>query len=140
MNYNELLEKHQQEFNDFSEDKLYVAFGTNEQIIDKLHESNVELSDLINLGNGTFIKKEHEDEFDALLEKQAKEKHDYTLNNVYEVLTYYLWNYEVEISLSYSYHDIVYKMLGLSKNELDAHSYDINKAIEDYKKEFYELN
>ena len=140
MNYNELLEKHQQEFDEFSKDKIYVAFGTKEQIIEKLHENNLELSDLINLGNGAFIKKEHEHELNELIERQSKEKHEYTLNNIYEVVTYQCWNYEIEISLSYSYHDLIYKIIGLSKDEANEHASDISKAFEDYRKEFHELN
>lgn len=140
MKYSELLEKHHQEFNNFSKGKIYVAFGTENEILEKLQQQNVDASDLINLGNGCFLKKEFIDEFNALVEKQANEKKAFTLDNVYEVVSYECWNHEIEISLSYSYHDLVYKIVGLTEDEAKEHSYDVSKAIEDYRKEFYELN
>ena len=140
MKYNEFLEKQQQEFNDFSKGKIYYAFGTKDEILEKLQQQNVDASDLINLGNGGFIKKEFKDELDAFLEKQYQEKKAFTLDNVYEVVSYECWNHEIEISLSYLYHDLVYKIVGLTKKEAKEHSYDVSKAIEDYRKEFHELN
>ena len=141
MNYKEFKEKQAEEFNEFSKDNIIVILeSTKEKALAKLEEEGLTVEDIVNLGAGTYLKKASVPEYEALIEKQAKEYHEYTLNNVYEVVYTELWNYEIEISLSYSYHDLIYKIVGLSEEEAEANKVDIKNAIEDYKKEFYELN
>lgn len=98
------------------------------------------VEDIVNLGAGTYLKKTAINEYKYLVEKQAKEYHEYLLNNIYEVVKYELWNYETEISLSYSYNDVLTKIIGLSEEEIKKNKIQIDKAIKHYKKEFYELN
>ena len=60
--------------------------------------------------------------------------------NVYEVTKNELWNYEIEMSLSYSYDEFLAKIIGLEPEEIEANKEEIDKAIDDYRKEFYEHN
>lgn len=49
-------------------------------------------------------------------------------------------NHELEISLSYSYRSFLTDWLGLTEEEIEANKEEIDKAIADYRKEFYEHN
>lgn len=140
MNYREFKEKQHKEFNSFIEGKVLILLGTEEEALEKLKEKGLTPSEITNLGAGTYIISKYLPEYEAFNEKQAKEYHDFLLANVYEVVNVELWNYEAEISLSYSYNDIIYKIVGLTKDEAEEHKLEVANAIEDYKKEFYELN
>lgn len=141
MDFRELQGRHETELNEFSKDKIFFIFGTSEQeILNKMKELNLNPNDLINIGLSGYIKKEYYNEFKEILKRQAKEQHEYTLNNMYEVVKYYCWNYEIEISLSYSYNDVLTVLLDLNETEIKEHEKEIKRAFKDYKKEFYELN
>lgn len=141
MEFQELIKKHETELNEFSKDKIFFIFGSSqEEILNKMQELNLNPNDLIGIGLSGYIKKEYYNEFKEILKRQAKEQHEYTLNNMYEVVKYYCWNYEIEISLSYSYNDVLTVLIGLNETEIKEHEKEIKQAFKDYKKEFYELN
>ena len=140
MTYKEFKEKQSEEFNSFIKGKVIILLGSEEEALAKLEEENLTTSDIVNLGAGTYIIKKYLPEYEAFNKQQDKEYHEYLLNNVYEVVNTELWNYETEISLSYSYNDVIYKIVGLTKEEAEANKVDVAKAIEDYKEEFYKLN
>ena len=121
MKYREFKEKQAEEFNEFSKDNIIIILeSTKEKALAKLEEEGLTVEDIVNLGAGAYLKKEAVPEYEALVEKQAKEYHEYLLANVYEAVNYELWNYETEISLSYSYNDVLTKIVGLSEEEIAA--------------------
>ena len=141
MNYKELKEKHEKEINDFSKDNIIVILeSTKEKALAKLEAEGLTVEDVVNLGAGLYLKKEAVPEYNELVKRHDKEFYEYYFNNVYEVTKYELWNYEIEISLSYSYDEFLAKIIGLEPEEIEANKEEIDKAIADYKKEFYELN
>ena len=141
MNYKDFKEKQAEEFNVFSKDNIIVILESNkEKALAKLEAEGLTVEDVVNLGAGLYLKKTAVPEYEALVEKHDKEYHEYLLANVYEVFNYELWNYGTEISLSYSYNDVLTKIIGLSEEEIAANKVEIDKAIADYRKEFYELN
>lgn len=140
MTYKELLDKQTQEANEFSQDKIYFIFGSEDQVYKELEETGHAIDDFIYIGGGGFLLKEYKDEFYNLLERQSDEKKAYLLANVYEVVNYYYWDYEVYISLSYDYDNILTELLGMTKEEIEANKDEINRAREDYIKEFEKLN
>ena len=135
MNYKELKAKQEEELNSFSKGNIIVLIGTKEEALAKLEAEGLTVEDVVNLGAGLYLKKESIPEYNELIKKQDKEYFEYFFNNVYEVA-----NYEMEISLSYSYDEFLNKIIGLSDEEIAANKDEINKAIADYRKEFYELN
>lgn len=141
MNYRELKKKHEEEASAFSKGKIYFVFGSSEEeIIEKLEAKGVKASEVASMGAGGYIRKEYIEAFDSLIDKQQKEKKEYALANVYEVVYHELANYEAEISLSYSYNDILRIIIGFSEEEIEANKEEINKAMKDYRKDFYEHN
>ena len=141
LNYKELKEKHEKEINDFSKDNIIVILeSTKEKALAKLEAEGLTVEDIVNLGAGLYLKKTAVPEYNEITKRHDKEFYEYYFNNVYEVTKYELANYETEISLSYSYNDILTKVLGLSEEEIAANKVEIDKAIADYKKEFYENN
>lgn len=141
MKYKEFKEKQAEEFNEFSKDNIIIILeSTKEKALAKLEEEGLTVEDIVNLGAGAYLKKEAVPEYEALIEKQSKEEHEYILANVYEAVNYTCWNYEIEISLSYTYSDVPTKLLGLTAEEIEANKEEINRAFKDYRKEFYELN
>ena len=140
MDYKEFKEKQSKEFNSFIKGKVVILLGTEEEALATLKEKGLTTSDLVNLGAGTYLIKKYLPEYEEFNKQQDKEYHEYLLANVYEVVNYELWNYETEISLSYSYNDVLTKIIGLSEEEIAANKVEIDKAIADYRKEFYELN
>lgn len=140
MNYKELKEKQEAEVNEFSKDNILVLLGNEEEAKAKLSENGLTVEDVVYLGAGLYLKKESVPEYNELVKRHDKEFYEYYFNNVYEVTKYELWNYEIEISLSYSYDEFLAKIIGLEPEEIEANKEEIDKAIADYKKEFYELN
>lgn len=141
MNYKELKKKHEEEASEFSKDKIYFVFGSSkEEVIEKLAEKGVKPEEVYSMGAGGYIKKEYAEAFDSLVEKQAKEKKEYALANVYEVVYHELANYEAEISLSYSYNDILTIIIGFTPEEIEDNKEEINKAMKDYREDFYKYN
>lgn len=142
MNYKEFKEEQEKKANEFTDGKIYFAFGTTEEEVKrKLKEDyNVESSEVVGIGAGTYIKKEDYKEVMQFFDQQAKDFKEFSLANLYDVLTYEMANHELEISLSYSYRSFLTDWLGLTEEEIAANKDEINKAIVDYRKEFYEYN
>lgn len=141
MNYREFKRKQEEEANNFTENKIYYAFGvTEEEVIEKLAEYNVKAEDVVGVGSGAYILKDHYEEVLKFFNKQATELKEYTLANINDVLTYEFANYELEISLSYTYRSFLIEVLDFTEAEIEDHKEEINKAINDYRKDFYEHN
>ena len=141
MDYEDLLKRHEKEASTFSEGKIYFIFASNEtEFLNKLEEKGLKPEDLRSLGAGGYIKKEYVKEFNDLLLKHEKEKKEYTLNNIYEVVSYYCWDYELYISLSYDLDSMLTDLIGLTPEEIKANNKEIKRAWRDYKKEFERLN
>jgi len=141
LNYKELKAKQEEELNSFSKGNIIVILASSEEEIkNKLIEENITKEDVVYLGAGLYLKKEAIPEYNELIKRQDKEYYEYFFNNVYEVVKYEAANYEMEISLSYSYDEFLNKIIGLSDEEIAANKDEINKAIADYRKEFYEHN
>ena len=49
-------------------------------------------------------------------------------------------NHELEISLSYSYRSFLTDWLGLTEEEIEDNKEEIEKAIKDYRIDFYKHN
>lgn len=142
MNFEDLRKQHETELNNFSKDKIYYVFGSTEtEVINKLKkEYQLEPNQVTSIGFGGYIKKEYYEDFNTLLENHFKEKREYTLANIYEVVQYYCWDYEMYISLSYDLDGLLTKVIGLTPKEVQANQKEINKAWNDYKREFEKLN
>lgn len=141
MTYNDLLEKQEAEVNQFSENKVFFIYASSEiEFQRKLSEKNLNPSDLVSIGYGGYVRKQYKDDLMALLNRHEEERHDYLLNNIYEVVKHYLWDFEMEISISMTLNDLLYDYLGLTKEQVKENAEIINQAIDDYKKEFYEAN
>lgn len=141
MNFRELLENQRNEAGAWSKNKIYWIFaGTELEFKRKLNELNLNPDDLISIGAGGYLLKEYKQEFYDLLDRQENERYNYTINHVYEVVKHYLWDYEMEISISLTLDDLLHDIIGLSDKDIKENANIINKAIDDYKKEFYECN
>ena len=141
MTYKELLKKHEDETSQMvKDDKILYFIGSKEDIQNKMKQKGVTANDLVSAGAGAYIKKEYYDEVEAMFDRHAEEQKQYALANTYEVVKHYLWDYEIEISLSYTYEDAIYKLVGLTKDEANERADEIDRAIKDYRREFYEIN
>lgn len=141
MTYEELLEQHRQEANQLvNDDKIIILIGNTEDALAKMKDKGVTADELVNVGAGAFVKRDYYDEVMAIFDKHAKQQKEYALNNTYEVVKHYLWDYEIEISLSYTYDDVVYCFMDFTKEEALERKDEINRAFKDYRKEFYEVN
>lgn len=141
MDYKELLEKQCKEMDTFSKDKIYFIFvSTETELIRELKLRGLTPQDVVSIGGGGYIKKEYVQEFKDLVLRQAKEKKEYSLSNIYEVVLYYCWDYELYISISYDLDTMLTDIMDLTPEEIQANKEDINRAWRDYKKEFEELN
>ena len=142
MNYKEFKEEQEKKANEFTEGKLFFAFGTTEEEVKrKLKEDyNVESSEVVGIGAGTYIKKENYSDVMKFFSKQAEEFKEFSLANLYDVLTYEFANHELEINLDYSYKSFVIEWIGLTEEEFNANEEEILKAVNDYRKDFYKHN
>lgn len=141
MSYEELLKRHEEEASKFSEGKIYFIFVSNEnELIKELEERGLTPEDVRSIGSGGYIKKEYVKDFQDLLLRHSKEKKEYTLNNIYEVVLYYCWDYELYISISYDLDTMLTDLLDLTPEEIKANEKEINRAWKDYKREFEKLN
>lgn len=141
MDYKELLDKQAKEMDTFSKDKIYFIFvSTETELIRELKLRGLTPQDVVSIGGGGYIKKEYVQEFKDLVLRQAKEKKEYSLSNIYEVVLYYCWDYELYISISYDLDTMLTDIMDLTPEEIQANKEDINRAWRDYKKEFEELN
>lgn len=139
-NVREFREKQSEEFNEFSKGNVFWLFGSKEEAIETLAKEGLTIEDVVDIGLGGYLRKTKIDEYKALRDKQRIERHDFIMNNLYDSLIYYLWDYEIEISLSYTYEDVPKVLLDLSDEEIKANQEVINKAFRDYREEFYKLN
>lgn len=75
MNYKEFKEEQEKKANEFTKGKVFFAFGnTEEKVKRKLKEDyNVESSEVVGIGAGTYIKKEDYKEVMQFFDQQAKE-------------------------------------------------------------------
>lgn len=141
MTYREFKKIQEEKANEFTKDKMFFAFGTSEdEVKARLEEQGVNIENVVGVGAGAYIKKDSYDDVLKFFDNQAKEFKEYTLNNLNDVLTYEFANHELEISLSYSYHSFLTEWMGLSEDEIEENKDEINKAIVDYRKNFYEHN
>ena len=141
MGYEEILKRHEEEASIFSKDKIYFIFASNEnELIQKLEDKGLTPQDVRSIGGGGYIKKEYVKDFSDLLTRHAKEKKEYTLNNIYEVVLYYCWDYELYISISYDLDTMLTDLLDLTPEEIQANKKEIDRAWRDYKREFEKLN
>ena len=142
MDYREFKAKQEEEANSFTNGKMFFSFGaTEEEVKRKLKENyNVNAEDVVGIGAGTYILKDSYEDVLKFFDKQAKELKEFTLNNLNDVLTYEFANHELEISLSYSYRSFLIQWVGLTEEEIEANKEEINKAIQDYKEDFYKHN
>ena len=62
------------------------------------------------------------------------------MKHLKEVLKHEFADYELEISLSYTYTTFMKDMIGLTENEIKENQNEIREAIEEYKEEFYKYN
>lgn len=141
MSYKDLLKKQEDETNQMvKEDKILYFIGSEDVILKKMEDKGVQQDQLVYVGAGAYIKKECYDEVNAMFDRHVEEQRQYALSHTYEVVQHYLWDYEIEISLSYTYEDAIYKLVGLTKDEAQERAKEIDQAIKDYKREFYEIN
>lgn len=141
MTYEDLLKRHEEEASKFSEGKIYFIFvSTESELLRELSKKGLTPNDVKSIGGGGYIKKEYVQDFKDLITRQAKEKKEYTLNNVYEVVLYYCWDYELYISISYDLDTLLTDLLDLTPEEINANQKEINRAWRDYKREFEKLN
>lgn len=141
MNYEDLLKRHEEEASTFSDGKIYFIFvGTETELIRELNQRGLSPEDVRSIGGGGYIKKEYVKDFQDLLLRHAKEKKEYTLNNIYEVVLYYCWDYELYISISYDLDTMLTDLLDLTPEEIQANQEEIKRAWSDYKREFEKLN
>ena len=121
--------------------KIFWIFASSEtEFLNKLDELNLKPDDLRAIGAGGYILKEYTSEFYEIINRHFDEKKEYTLNNIYEVVKYYLWDFEMEISISMTLKELLEDFLDLSQEQIKQNATEINRAIDDYKKEFYECN
>ena len=142
MNYQELCNQHQKEAEEYTDGKLFFAFGsTKEEVTQKLYNDyGVTPEKVTGIGAGGYVLTEFLPDLNKFLLKQADEKKEYTLANIYEVVLYELWNYEIYISLDYDLYGLCSEILDLTDDEIQANKDEINRAWRDYKREFEKLN
>ena len=141
LNYLEFKKQQEEKANEFTDGKIYFAFGTTEeQVKTKLEKQGVSVENVVGVGAGVYILKECYDDVLKFFGKQDKELKEFTLNNLNEVLVCEFANYELEISLSYSYKTFLTNVLGFTEAEIEENKDEINKAIADYKEDFYKYN
>ena len=141
MSYEDLLKRHEEEASTFSKDKIYfIVVSTEAELIEELNKRGLSPEDVRSIGGGGYIKKEYVKDFSDLLTRHAKEKKEYTLNNIYEVVNFYCWDYELYISISYDLDTMLTDLLDLSPEEIKANQKEINRAWRDYKRDFEKLN
>ena len=105
-----------------------------------MEDKGLQQDQLVYMGAGAYIKKECADEVNGMFDRHAEEQRQYALTHTYEVVQHYCWDYEMAISLSYTYNDIIHMFVGLTKKEALERKDEINRAIKDYEKEFNEIN
>lgn len=93
-----------------------------------MKEYDLEPNQVISIGAGGYIRKEYYNDFNTLIERQFKEKREYTLANIYEVVQYYCWDYEMYISISYELDTLLIEVVGLTPEEIKKNQDEIQRA------------
>jgi hypothetical protein len=138
MNYSEFRITQDYKFRMFTNGKLFQDIENPEFLKKSLKRHGYRMEDVKPLANGVYILKTFEDDFNEFLEQQRHDEHEYILGNLYEVIKCELWTYDVENSQLYDYKDIINRIVGLNPVEVEEYQDVIVKAIDDYKKEFYD--
>ena len=140
LNYLEFKKQQEEKANEFTDGKIYFAFGTSEEVKTKLEEQGVSVEDVVGIGAGGYILRECYDDVLKFFVKQSKDLKEFTLKHLNEALMYEFANYELEISISYTYKTFLTNVLGFTEAEIVANRPEIDKAIADYKEDFYKYN
>ena len=141
MDYMEFKKQQENQANEYTKGKIYfILEPSKDLVIKRLNEYGLKPGDVVGIGAGAYIKKEYYKDTLKFSDKQAKELKEYTLNNLNEVLTYEFANYELEISLSYTYKSFLIEVLGFNEKEIQDNKKEINKAIKEYREDFYKHN
>lgn len=139
MNYPELLKNHQNEADTFSKDKIYFIFGIDENdILSQFNDNGLKPEEVTSIGAGGYIKTQYLPEFKELIKRQSKEKKEYLLGNIYEVVYYSCKNYEININFDLSFNDMLTQILKLSEEEIQENQEEIQRAYQDYRNYFLE--
>lgn len=140
MYYEDFIKNQEQEYKEFTKDKIFYVFGDEEDLKRTLKPHGHKLEDVKPLTDGIYLLKTFERDFNNFMEQQRRQEHEYILSDLYEVIKYELWNYEVGVTSKYSYDEIITRVVGLTPEEVKEYDDVIVKAINDYKKEFKKLN
>lgn len=142
MNYQELCNRQQKEAEDFSNGKIFFVFGSSkEEVTQKLlNDYGVTPDKVTGIGAGGYVLTEFLPDLEKLLLKHSDERKQYALQNIYEVVQYYCWDYELYISLSYTLKSLCTDLMDLTEDEIQANKDEITRAYKDYCTEFEKLN
>lgn len=138
MNYEELKNKQQEEFNNFSNDKIFYAFS-DKQFKDGLNKFNCTEKDIYNLDNGGFILKENSKDLHMLMEKfdqELKEKMQ-DFDFAFEAFLYEMYNYEYCFNQNVSKILKIFNLWDEKNNKISNKNYieSFNKAHKTYMNE-----
>ena len=137
--YLELKNNNQKRFNDFSKKYIYwiFAFG-NEEFENKLKEHNLTKNDIISIGAGGFIKKEHKElylqEMNRLNENDAFKQIKHDDLEVKKAFIYELANHEYCIT---GYLGDALDALGITEEEIKKDP-RLKKILKEAVKEYLE--
>lgn len=77
MTYEEMKNKHQEEYDTFAKDKIFYIFtSSKEEFEKKLKEYGLNGEDICSIGYGGFIKKKDKEELKNLTQRHRKEKQE----------------------------------------------------------------
>ena len=77
MTYEEMKNKHQEEYDTFAKDKIFYIFtSSKEEFEKKLKEYGLSKEDICSIGFGGFIKKKDKEELKNMLQRHRKEKQE----------------------------------------------------------------
>lgn len=77
MSYEEMKNKHQEEYDTFAKDKIFYIFtSSKEEFEKKLKEYGLNREDICSIGYGGFIKKKDKEELKNLTQRHRKEKQE----------------------------------------------------------------
>lgn len=77
MTYEEMKNKHQEEYDTFAKDKIFYIFtSSKEEFEKKLKEYGLNGEDICSIGYGGFIKKKDKEELENLTQRHRKEKQE----------------------------------------------------------------
>ncbi len=95
MTYFQMKQKHQKQFNEFSDDCVFWAFSS-EQFEAGKKRLNCKNADLLNIGGGGYISKNKYQEWKMISEAQEQEKRELMSNDDFFInaIVYELGNYE----------------------------------------------